>query len=46
MGQKKKWKRKLENTLKESKWSKRHRINLKNIQATPATQFQKNKWPN
>ena len=29
-----------------SKQSKRQRINLKNIQATPATQFQKNKWPN
>ena len=22
------------------------KVNLKNIQATPATQFQKNKWPN
>ena len=29
-----------------SKWSNRQRINLKNIQATPAAQFQKNKWPN
>ena len=29
-----------------SKQSNRQMINLKNIQATPATQFQKNKWPN
>ena len=29
-----------------SKWSNRQRINVKNIQATPAAQFQKNKWPN
>ena len=29
-----------------SKQSNRQRINLKNIQATPATQFQKNKQPN
>ena len=29
-----------------SKWSKWQTINLKNIQATPAAQFQKNKWPN
>ena len=29
-----------------SKWSNRQRINLKNTQATPAAQFQKNKWPN
>ena len=29
-----------------SKWSNWQRINLKNIQATPAAQFQKNKWPN
>ena len=29
-----------------SKWSNLQRINLKNIQATPAAQFQKNKWPN
>ena len=29
-----------------SKWSNRQRINLKNMQATPAAQFQKNKWPN
>ena len=28
-----------------SKWSNCQRINLKNIQATPAAQFQKNKWP-
>ena len=28
-----------------SKWSNWQRINLKNIQATPAAQFQKNKWP-
>ena len=28
------------------KWSNWQRINLKNIQATPAAQFQKNKWPN
>ena len=27
----------------KSKWSNRQRINLKNIQATPAVQFQKNK---
>ena len=26
--------------------SKRQRINLKNIQATPPAQLQKNKWPN
>ena len=25
---------------------KQQRINLKNIQATPVAQFQKNKWPN
>ena len=29
-----------------SKWSNWHRINFKNIQATLATQFQKNKQPN
>ena len=29
-----------------SKWSNGQRINLKNIQATHAAQFQKNKWPN
>ena len=29
-----------------SKWSNRQRINLKNIQATPPAQLQKNKWPN
>ena len=29
-----------------SKLRNRQRINLKNIQATPAAQFQKNKWPN
>ena len=29
-----------------SKWSNWQTTNLKNIQATPATQFQKNKWPN
>ena len=29
-----------------SNWSNWWRINLKNIQATPAAQFQKNKWPN
>ena len=29
-----------------SKWSNWQRINLKNIQATPAAQFQINKWPN
>ena len=29
-----------------SKQSNRQRINLRNIQATPAGQFQKNKWPN
>ena len=28
-----------------SKQSNRQRINLKNIQATPAAQFQKNNWP-
>ena len=28
-----------------SKWRNRQRINLKNIQATPEAQFQKNKWP-
>ena len=29
-----------------SKWSNWQRINLKNIQAAHAAQFQKNKWPN
>ena len=29
-----------------SKQSNRQRINLKNIQATPPAQLQKNKWPN
>ena len=29
-----------------TKCSNRQRINLKNIQATPAAQFQKNKWSN
>ena len=29
-----------------NKWSHGQRINLKNIQATPAAQFQENKWPN
>jgi len=29
-----------------SKWSNWQRTNLKNIQATPTAQFQKNKWPN
>ena len=29
-----------------SKWSNWQRINLKNIQAAPAAQCQKNKWPN
>ena len=29
-----------------SKWSNWQRINLKNTQAAPAAQFQKNKWPN
>ena len=29
-----------------SKWSNWQIINLKNIQATPAAQFQKNKWSN
>ena len=29
-----------------NKWSNWQRINLKNIQATPAAQFQKNKQPN
>ena len=28
-----------------SKWSNWQRINLKNIQATPGVQLQKNKWP-
>ena len=32
-----------ENNSKGSNWQ---RTNLKNIQATPAAQFQKNKWPN
>ena len=32
-----------ENNNKQSNWQ---RINLKNIQATPEAQFQKNKWPN
>ena len=32
-----------ENNSKQSNWK---RINLKNIQATPAAQFQKNKRPN
>ena len=29
-----------------SKWSNWQTNNLKNIQATPTAQFQKNKWPN
>ena len=29
-----------------SKWNNWQRINIKNKQATPAAQFQKNKWPN
>ena len=29
-----------------SKWSNGQRLNLKNIQATPAAEFQKNKQPN
>ena len=29
-----------------SKWSNGQTTNLKNIQATPTAQFQKNKWPN
>ena len=29
-----------------SKWSNWQTTNLKNLQATPAAQFQKNKWPN
>ena len=29
-----------------SKWSNGQRINLKNIQATPTAQFQKNEQPN
>ena len=29
-----------------SKWNNWQTTNLKNIQATPAAQFQKNKWPN
>ena len=29
-----------------SKWRNRQRVNIKNIQATPIAQFQKNKWPN
>ena len=29
-----------------SKWSNRQKINLKNIQASPAAQFQKTKWLN
>ena len=32
-----------ENNSKLSNW---HRIDLKNIQAVHAAQFQKNKWPN
>ena len=32
-----------ENNSKQSNWK---RINLKNIEATPTAQFQKNKWPN
>ena len=31
-----------ENDSKQSNWQ---RINLQNIQATPAAQYQKNKWP-
>ena len=33
-------------SLKKMKQSNGQRINLKNIQATPAAQFQKKKWPN
>ena len=29
-----------------SKWSNRQTTNLKNIEATPTAQFQKNEWPN
>ena len=29
-----------------SKWNNWQTTNLKNIQATPAAQLQKNKWPN
>ena len=29
-----------------SKWSNWQTTNLKNIQATPTAQLQKNKWPN
>ena len=29
-----------------SKWSNWQVINLKNMQAAPTAQFQKNKWPN
>ena len=32
-----------EDNSKQSNWQ---RINLKNLQATPVAQFQKNKWPN
>ena len=32
-----------ENNSKRSKWKT---TNLKNIQATPTSKFQKNKWPN
>ena len=39
-------KRQLSEWEKISKWSNWPRINLKNIQAAPAAQFQKNKWPN
>ena len=32
-----------DNNRKQSNWQ---RINLKNIQAAPAAQYHKNKWPN
>ena len=35
--------RKVKRQSSEWDWQ---RINLKNIQTTPAAQFQKNKWPN
>ena len=36
----------LKNLFIGQQWRNRQRINLKNIQATPEAQFQKNKQPN
>ena len=48
---KKRWQEYTEELYKDSlqnnsKWSNWQTTNLKNIQATPPAQLQKNKWPN